>query len=827
MSDDQHGHDQHGDGLTGGHDPADPSDRGATTPPDDVARILADLDLPTKVALLSGADAWHLEPVPSVGFGRTMVADGPHGLRKIPDDGEQVSVRRAVPATCFPTAVTLASSWDEALLEEVGRALGREALAEDISVVLGPGVNLKRHPAGGRNFEYLSEDPLLAGRLAVAMVRGIQSQGPGACVKHLAANHQETFRMVIDTVVDERTLRELELTGFELAIRGGRPWTVMSAYNQLNGVPATDNRWLLTEVLRDEWGFDGLVMSDWGGMHDRVAATAAGNDLEMPGSNGAFDAEVIAAVRDGDLDEEHVDRCARRVIELIVRAAANRVPTATVDQDAHHALARRAAAAGSVLLTNDGTLPLSADADLAVIGAFATTPRYQGAGSSQVNPTRLDDPIAAIRERIQPGVEVTFAPAYDPTTGTTTDALIEQAVEAAQTAGRAVIIAGLPGRYESEGFDRADLELPAGHLRVIDAVLDAGVPTVVVLQNGAPVELPFADRVPAILESYLGGQAGGAALADVLFGDVEPGGRLAESFPVAMRDLAADANFPGHPRQVEHREGLLVGYRFHDTAGVPARFAFGHGLSYTTFEYGQVEVTGDGTDRTATVTVTNVGGRPGTEVVQLYVRAADSAVWRPDKELKAFAKVQLEPGSSQQIQLDLDRRSFAIYDVSAGDWLVEAGTYELLVGTSSVDIRTTASIEVASDDDVTPVPAPAGTVATDEEFARLLGTEIPTPRPAQPFHRNSSVADLTLTPMGRKVHQAIMAAARYQVQRTVPEDDEATHRMFESVFAEAPLRTLPLHGGGKPPMIVIDRTIDALNGRPKAALADLLERLRS
>ncbi len=819
--------DQHGDDPTPGHDPTGTSDDSDAPPLDDVARILADLDLPAKVALLSGADTWHLEPVPSAGLGRTMVADGPHGLRRFPGDGEQQGGRRAVPATCFPTAVTLASSWDEALLDEVGRALGREALAEDVSVVLGPGVNLKRHPAGGRNFEYLSEDPLLAGRLAAAMVRGIQSQGVGACVKHLAANHQETFRMVIDTIVDARTLQELELTAFALAIRDGRPWTVMSSYNQLNGVPASDNRWLLTEVLRDEWGFDGLVMSDFGGMHDRVAATAAGNDLEMPGSNGAFDAEVIAAVRGGDLDEQDVDRCARRVIELIVRAAANRVPTATVDQDAHHALARRAAAAGTVLLTNDGTLPLAADTDLAVIGAFATTPRFQGAGSSQVNPTRLDDLISAVRDRIRSGAQLTYAPAYDPATGATTDALIEQAVTAAQAAGRAVVVAGLPGPYESEGFDRTHLDLPAGHVRVIDAVLDAGVPTVVVLQNGAPVELPFADRAPAIVEGYLGGQAGGAALADVLFGDVEPGGRLAESFPVAMQDLAADANFPGHPKQVEHREGLLVGYRFHDTAEVPARFAFGHGLGYTTFDYGQLEVAGDGTDRTATVTVTNVGGRPGTEVVQLYVRASDSVVWRPGKELKGFAKVRLEPGASQQVRLDLDRRSFAIYDVAAGDWLVEAGTYEVLVGASSVDIRATASIDVASEDPVTPVPAPASAVATDEEFARLLGTAIPTPRPTQPFHRNSSVADLTLTPMGRTVHQAITAAARYHIQRTVPEDDEATRRMFEANFAEAPLRALPLMGGGKPPMAVIDRTIDALNGRPKAALVDLLDRLRS
>ncbi len=798
--------------------------------PDDAARIVAGLDLRTKVSLLSGADHWHLEAVPSAGLRRVAVADGPHGLRRQRTGFTERGPSAPVPATCFPPAVTLASSWDTDLAEEVGVALGVEARAQEVGVLLGPGLNLKRHPAGGRNFEYLSEDPLLAGRLAASMVRGIQSQGVGACCKHLAANHQETFRMVVDTIVDERTLRELELRAFELAVREGRPWTIMTAYNRLNGTYCSDHRWLLTDLLRDTWGFDGLVMTDWGGMGDRVAATEAGCDLEMPGNGGAFDAEVLTAVYEGELPEAAVDRCATRVVELIVRASANRDADVGDHHERHHALARRAAAAGTVLLTNDGTLPLATDQHIALLGAFASTPRYQGAGSSQVAPTRLDDTLTALRARLTGEVGVTYAPAYDPGTGATTEALLSEAVDAARGADLAVIVVGLPGAYESEGFDREHLRLPPGHERLVEAVLDAGVPMVVVLQNGAPVELPWADRPAAIVESYLGGQAGGAALVDVLVGDVEPGGRLAESFPVAMTDLAADANFPGHPKQVEHREGPLIGYRFHDTAGVPARFPFGHGLSYTSFEYGEPEVAGevsdDGGSLEVRVPVTNTGDRAGSEVVQLYVRDVETSVYRPDKELRAFSKVHLEPGATEQVTLHLDRRAFAVYDVPSRDWIVEAGTFELLLGASSTDLRASTQVEVASARTPTPVPAPASHLADDDEFAAWLGRDVPTPRPVRPFDRSSPLTDLEATPMGRRVGQVIQAAARRQVDRTTPGEDEATRRMFDAVIAQAPLRHLAISGGGKPPLVVLDRMIDVLNGRPQAALTELLRRWR-
>ena len=798
-----------------------------TSGPSDAQRIVASLDLPTKVALLSGADAWHLTTVPDADLPQVRVADGPHGLRT--STGSQLAIAEALPATCLPTGVTLAASWDEQLLTEIGAALGREARSYGVGVLLGPGLNLKRHPAGGRNFEYLSEDPLVAGRLAAALVRGIQSEGVGACLKHFAANHQETGRMVVDTVVDERTLRELELRAFEIAVRKSRPWTVMSAYNRLNGTYCSDHRWLLTDVLREEWGFDGLVMTDWGGMNDRVAATAAGCDLEMPGSNGAFDAEVVAAVRQGRLPEAAVDDCAVRVVELTIRVAANRMPTADHDADAHHALARRAAAAGTVLLTNDGTLPLSPDDQLALVGAFAVAPRFQGAGSSQVNPTRLDDARSQLEARLEHDGLLSYAAGYDPSTGTTTDALVDEAVEAARTRGRAVVMAGLPARDESEGFDRSHLRLPDGQLRVIDAVLATGVPTVVVLHNGAPVELPFAERAAAVVECYLGGQAGGAATVDVLLGDADPGGRLAESFPFAQSDLAADPNFPGLPRQVEHREGLLIGYRFHDTAGVPARFPFGHGLSYTSFAYDGLVVTGDGGDGTgvtATVTVTNTGGRPGVEVVQLYVRDVHSSVWRPEKELAAFTTVQLDAGASGRVTLECDPLAFAVYDTTAGGWRVEPGEFELLVGASSTDLRLTGTITLTSEAPPAPVPAPTQLPASDEEFARWLGHDVPRPRATRPFDRNSTVADLAESPLGRQVQQVVLAAGRHYMARNTRQDDASTRRLFEASILDQPLRALTLLAGGRPPLTVLDRLVEALNGRPREALSDLLSRLR-
>ena len=792
----------------------------ASPPP---AEIVAQLDRATKVRLLSGAATFDTEGLPAFGLEPVGLADGPHGLRRQASGGDHLGLRGSQPATCFPTASALGSSWDVDLLHEVGVALGEEALAQGVAVVLGPGFNIKRHPAGGRSFEYLSEDPLLSGKLAAAMVRGVQSQGVGTSVKHFAVNNQESHRLVVDAVVDERTLREVYLTAFEIAVRESSPWTVMCSYNLVNGVYASEHHDLLTTILRDEWGFDGLVMSDWGAVNDRIAGIRAGLDLEMPSSSGAFDADILAAIDAGELDEAAVDRCVERVVHLLQRARRDR-PAA--DLDAHHALGRRAAAAGSVLLANDGVLPLAPDlARLAVVGAFAEHPRYQGAGSSQVSPTRVDTVLALLRERVGPGCEVAHAPGYDPETGATTPPLLAGAVAAAEAAEVAVVCAGLPAAMESEGFDRTSLDLPDGMVALIEAVAATGTPVVVVLSNGGAVHLPWADRVSAVLECWLGGQAGAGGIVDVLVGDAEPGGRLAESIPVHVAQLAADRNFPGSPRQVQHREGPFVGYRFHDTAGVPARFAFGHGGSYTTFEWTDVAVEGSGTDLTVALTVANVGDRAGSDVVQVYVRDVEASVRRPVQELKGFAKVHLAPGASERVEVALDRRAFAVWDVAAHDWLVEAGTFEVVVARSSVDAVEVVAVEVASDDALAPEPPVAGLVATDDEFVALCGGSLPAVPPARPFHRNSTLEDLEATWLGRRLGAIVEAQALKEAEHEFPDPDAATQRMIRSAVREGPVRGLVLLSGGKVPFTAVDAVLAGLNGGVRAA-ASVLRRSR-
>ena len=799
----------------------------ATTPTahDTAAQIVDRLDRPTKVRLLSGKAAFALEGLREVGLEPVAVSDGPHGLRHQQHDGDHLGVGGSVPATCFPTAATLGSSWDVDLLERVGVALGAEAADQGVAVVLGPGLNIKRHPAGGRCFEYLSEDPHLSGKLAAAIVRGIQSQGVGTSIKHYAANNHESHRLVVDAVVDERTLREIYLRGFEIAVKESSPWTVMCSYNLVNGTYASEHHELLTTILREEWGFDGLVMTDWGATNDRVAGIRAGLDLEMPTSGGANDPAVLAALADGSLAEADVDRCATRVVELLQRARRDR-PAA--DYDAHHALGRVAAAAGSVLLANNGVLPLRADLSrIAVVGAFAEKPRYQGAGSSQVNPTRLDNLLDMLRSRVGPETTVTYAPGYDARTGATTDALVEEALAAVSGADVVVLCAGLPARWESEGFDRDTIDLPEGHIRLIEALATQAAPTVVVLSNGGAVHMPWADRVDAVLECWLGGQAGAGGTVDVLFGDAEAGGRLAESIPVHVAQLPADRNFPGNPRQVQYREGPYVGYRFHDSAAVPARFAFGHGLSYTTFDWSDVSLSGEGTDVVVSLRVTNVGERGGSEVVQVYVRDTDSTLHRPDKELKGFAKLHLAAGQSAEVSIPLDRRAFAVWDVAAHDWLVEGGAFEIVVARSSVDPVTVLTHEIDSPDVVGPVLAPAGFVATDGEFAALYGGPLPAVVPTRPFHRNSTLEDLEATKLGRLFSSIIVREGLRRAAEEFPDPDEATQEMFRAAIREGPARALVLLSGGAVPFAALDALLAACNGDGRmtaAALRDMFRR---
>lgn len=783
-----------------------------------------DLTLEQQVSLLSGADFWHTQELREVEVPSVLLSDGPHGLRVQAASSDQLGLGRSHPATCFPTAVTLASSWDEELVAEVGRAIGAEARVQGVGVVLGPGLNIKRHPLGGRNFEYLSEDPLVSGRLAAAMVQGIQAQGVGACIKHYAVNNQESFRFVTDAVVDERTLRELYLAGFEHVVEAASPWAVMAAYNAVNGEPCTHNRRLLAGVLRGEWGFDGLVVSDWGAVVDRVAGVAAGMDLEMPSSGGAYDDAVLAAVHSGALDEVDVAVSAQRVLDLVGPAVAVDEGPDVLPVDEHDALARRAAAGGTVLLRNDGVLPLGDDDSIALIGAFAEAPRYQGAGSSQVTPTRMTTVRDALRLR---GAAVTYARGYDPRRPERDATLLGEAVATARGADVAVVMVGLPASHESEGFDRDHMRLPAQHDALVRAVCAANGRTVVVLSCGAPAALPWREEPAAVLAAGLGGQAGGGAVVDVLFGDREPGGRLAETWPVDQADLAANAYFPGARHHTEHREGLFVGYRHTVTADVDVAFGFGHGLSYTTFMWDDPVMdratVPAGEDCTVALTVTNTGDRPGADVVQVYRHDRTGVVLRPRRELVGFAKVHLEPGEARTVEIEVPARGFAFYDVEAGAWRHPSGAHDLEIARSSTDVVHTLTVEVTGGVATSPEPPSAPTVSvTDEDFRRRLGRPLPPRPPARPFTRGSTLGEVAATAPGRLLRAGVLRAGQLGDMG----DDETTRRMVERTIDQLPLRALVAFSGGRLSVAALDVVLDLLNGRVVAALGRTVSAVR-
>ncbi|WP_265520193.1 glycoside hydrolase family 3 C-terminal domain-containing protein [Oerskovia flava] len=709
-------------------------DSPATTPPAttrrtpfDVERLLGELTLEEKASLTSGLDFWHTQPVERLGIPAVMVTDGPHGLRKQAASTDHLGLGNSVPATCFPTAAALASTWDTELLQRVGSALGRETRVNDVAVLLGPGINIKRSPLCGRNFEYFSEDPVVSGDLGAALITGIQSEGVGTSLKHFAVNNQESDRMRVSADVDERTLREIYLTGFERAVTTARPWTVMCSYNKVNGTYASEHPWLLTEVLRDEWGYDGVVVSDWGAVNERVPALAAGLDLEMPSTGGRTDAEIVAAVRAGELDEAVLDQAVRRLLTLLDRtlpALQGATGLTAEDAAAHHALAREAAADGAVLLKNetvDGApvlpidLPIdSAGSSLVVVGEFARTPRYQGAGSSQVNPTRLDDALTEIRALAG---DVPFAPGFsldedaDPALD---DALLTEAVGAARGAGTAVLFLGLPARDESEGYDRDHMDLPARQVAVLEAVATVARRVVVVLANGSAVTVaPWREHAHAILEGWLGGQAGGGAVADLLLGVRNPSGKLTETIPLRLADNPSSGNFPGELGHVRYGEGVLVGYRYYDTVGREVAYPFGHGLSYTTFALDEVRASAHGEGPTSGVTVgvrvTNTGPVAGAEVVQVYVGDPEASVQRPERELKAFTKVPLAPGESRELTFELTARDLSYWHPVLRRWVVEGGEFRVSVGTSSRDLHGTVSLDVTGEDVALPL-SPMSTV---------------------------------------------------------------------------------------------------------------------
>ena len=653
-----------------------------------------DLTLEEKAALTSGTNPWSLGNVAAKGLPNYTITDGPHGLRKA-QNTESMDVEENVPATCFPPAAGMACSWNPELVERVGEAMGEECIQEQVAVILGPGVNIKRNPLGGRCFEYWSEDPYLAGHTAVGIVKGVQSKGVGTSLKHFAANNQETDRLRISATISPRAMREIYLPAFEYIVKTAQPWTVMCSYNKINGVFSSQNRWLLTDVLRGEWGFKGIVMSDWGAVSDRVAALNAGLNLEMPPSN--TDNQIVAAAKDGRIPATQLDEMAQGMVDLVAKARpAMSRDGYQYDVDAHNEVARQAAVESMVLLKNeDATLPVAKGAKIAVIGEFARTPRYQGAGSSLINPTKLTSFLDALEER---GVAADFAPGFTLDDAAQDPALTEQAVTAAEQADVVLLFLGLPAAYESEGFDRTTLDIPAKQVEVLDAVAAANPNVAVVLSNGSVVSLPWRGRAKAILETWLLGQAGGAALADVIFGDEAPSGKLAQTIIDDVNDDPSAMNWPGEEGHVDYGEGVFVGYRYHDTFRKQVTYPFGYGLSYATFDVHDATVAKTG-PRTAevTVTVTNTSDVAGAETVQVYVAPPKAKVARPVHELKGFAKVALEPGESKSVTIALDDRAFAYWSERFDDWHVEGGTYTVEVGVSSRDIVSRIDVEIDDD----------------------------------------------------------------------------------------------------------------------------------
>ncbi|MCG2799001.1 MAG: glycoside hydrolase family 3 C-terminal domain-containing protein [Cellulomonas sp.] len=723
--------------------------------------MIENLSLEEKAALLSGKTVWDSRDVPRLGIRSLVLTDGPHGVRRQTGSADHLGIAASLPATCFPTAAAVANTWDIELVQEIGAALGAEATAQGVDVLLGPGLNIKRSPLCGRNFEYLSEDPHLAGHLAAAYVRGIQGAGPAACPKHFAVNSQELRRMTNDSVVDERTLREIYLTAFEIVVREGRPATVMSSYNKVNGTYAHENAFLLQQVLRDEWGFDGPVVSDWGGGDDPVAAVRAGGTLEMPSPGMDSALRILEAVRRGELTEAELDVRVAEMLALVERSGPARV--GTYDDAAHHALARRAAAASVVLLKNDDALlPLAPATRIAIVGDFAFVPRYQGAGSSQVNPTRVTDLVTALGTSTLDVVATARGFRRD---GGADEALLTEAVAAARGADVVVAHLGLDELSEIEGRDRTDLRLPAAQLELLAALHDTGVPVVVVLAAGSVVEMPWLEAATAVVHGFLGGQAGAEGMADVLVGQVNPAGRLAESYPVRLADVPNVAYYPGDGPTAEYREGLYIGYRYYASADVPVTFPFGFGLSYTTFAYDELEVTPDG----VTFTLENTGTVAGAEVAQLYVgRAAhDDGVHRPVRELKGFARVSLEPGERRRVRVAFDERTFRHFDTRTGRWEVEGGTWTVAVAANATDLRLVGTLDVVgtvavgSDAATLPHYAAADVRAVrDDEFEALLGRPIPpATRPVGPLDANDPLAALghAANPLGRLAYRVLVA----------------------------------------------------------------------
>ncbi len=771
------------------------------------ADIISKLTLEQKAGFCSGKDNWHLRSVEEAGLPEIMMTDGPHGLRKQPKKGDRGGIGGSIPATCFLPACTTAASWDTAMLYRMGQALGEEAFQERVSIVLGPGVNIKRNPLCGRNFEYFSEDPYLAGKLAANFIKGVQSTGTGTCIKHFAANNQETRRQSVDAVVDERTLREIYLTAFEIAVKEAKPWAVMNAYNKLNGTYCSENKYLLTDILRNEWGFDGAVMTDWGAENNRVKGLKAGGNLEMPSSGGVNDKKIIQAIEKGKLEESELDESIDKVIDLILKSKHNLSKTHKYDKMKHHQLVRIMAANSMVLLKNENNiLPLKKGDKVAIIGEMAKKPRFQGAGSSFIEPTKLDSVYDIYREEY--GYEPKYAKGYKSDTDEVDEELEAAAVElAAKDKDRKIIMfVGLTDLYESEAFDREHMRMPANQLSLIEKVSEVNDNVIIVLSCGSPVEMPFEKNVRGILCSYLGGQAGAGAILDILYGKVNPSGKLPETFPRKYEDVPSAKYFPEGPKTVEYREGIYVGYRYYDTAGMPVLYPFGYGLSYTTFEFSDLKLSSENIrdDDTLTVTfkVKNTGNMDGAEVCQLYVGANENKIFRAKKELRAFTKIYLKAGEEITVAFTLGKREFSYYNIRTKSFEAETGRYTVYVGNSLVDLPLKKIVKVTNIEGIKPVnytqvapdyfEAKVNEITTDE-FQAVLGREVP-PKEAEGDlipSLDMAIIDMTDYAGGRFLNKFV-----YKISSHIAGGTQANRKMAASMAISTPIRSMIMMSAG-------------------------------
>lgn len=800
--------------------------------------LVSKMTLEEKAGLCSGKNTWHLKSVERLGLSSIMMADGPHGLRKQVETGDNLGIGNSLPTVCFPTASVLACSFDKELAYEVGRALGEECKKEQVSVLLGPGVNQKRSPLCGRNFEYFSEDPILSGEMAASMINGVQSQGIGTSLKHFAVNNQEKRRMTISAVVDERALRETYLKSFEIAVKKGKPWTVMCAYNRLNGTYCSENSDLLTGILREEWGFDGLVVSDWGAVSNRVLGIKAGEDIEMPGGVDVNDKRIIKAVQSGELSIEALDLVVTRIVDLILKAMESNKVSQNEDIkrhcniEEHHKLAVRVAEESAVLLKNeDGILPGNLKQKVLVIGPLAKTPRYQGAGSSKIHPIKVDNPLEML---INSGLNIEYVDGYH-ISNTRNDNLIQQACEAAKGKDVIYIFAGLPDGYESEGFDRSSLSLPENQNRLIEAVSNTNPNVVVILAGGSPMELPWEKNVKGILLTYLAGEGCGLAITNLLLGNAVPCGKLAETWPLKLEDVPSYHYFPGGNTTVEYRESIYVGYKYYEAAGKQVLYPFGHGLSYTSFEYSNIYVEKEnykyGEPVVVTFDVENTGTIEGKESALLFISHKNEKVFMPAKELKAFEAVKLQPGEKKTVAITLEPSAFAYYNTMIHDWYAESGEYTIWIGASSTDCRLQSTINVKNKELPQPdlrVFAPAYYDLTKEEFKMpdnqfkaLYGKPLPPTDkvPTRPYNDNNSLMDVNHTFVGK----IVMKVADHIVKSKTtggPEDQA----MMTAMIREMPFHSMVSSGGGIISQNMLEAILDLLNGHYIKGIGKLLKK---